>query len=39
MTHETNINVISKGFLKNFFDTNKVYKVEDEADYLILAEK
>lgn len=39
MTHETNINVISKGFLKNFFDPNKVYKVEDEADYLILAEK
>jgi len=38
MTHETNINIISKGFLRNFYDPRKVYKVEDEADYLILAD-
>ena len=39
MTHETNINIISKGFLRNFYNPTKVYKVEDEADYLILADK
>jgi len=39
MTHETNINILSKGFLRNFYNPEKVYKVEDEADYLIVAEK